>query len=60
MYDLPYERNQEFWGLWRDGGKESLKKLGFGITKEQDSWIIYWDIKFKDILLETIGEKEAL
>jgi len=59
IYDLPYEYKQKFWELWRDGGNQAFKQLGFGVFKEKGdwgNWILFWEVKFKDVLLETLQE----
>jgi len=59
--DFPDEYRNKFWELWRDGGSQAFKKLGFGVFKDDQYWILFWEIKFKDILLEIInGEGEGV
>jgi len=57
--DFPDEYRNKFWELWRDGGNQAFRKLGFGVFKDKmEDWILFWEIKFKTILFETIKEKE--
>lgn len=54
LSDFHPEDKNKFWELWRDGGKESFKRVGFGVIKERDIWVLFWEVKFKDVLLDLL------
>lgn len=52
IYDFPDDKKEKLWEVWKDGAKDSIKKLGFFITKVFSDWILFWDFKYEKILLE--------